>query len=158
MQGIIAFILIFFVVVTIHEFGHFIVAKKSGILCQEFAIGMGPKIFHKKIGETNFTIRLLPLGGYVKMPDNVFDFNNDVSMYDLKKGMNIRLKLDKEDKVEKIILDESNDMELLPIHLEDFDLTEKLFIRGFVGDESEYFEVRKDACVVFGGMEEQIAP
>ena len=92
MQGIIAFILIFFVVVTIHEFGHFIVAKKSGILCQEFAIGMGPKIFHKKIGETNFTIRLLPLGGYVKMPDNVFDFNNDVSMYDLKKGMNIRLK------------------------------------------------------------------
>ena len=158
MQGIIAFILIFFVVVTIHEFGHFIVAKKSGILCQEFAIGMGPKIFHKKIGETNFTIRLLPLGGYVKMPDNVFDFNNDVSMYDLKKGMNIRLKLDKEDKVEKIILDESNDMELLPIHLEDFDLTEQLFIRGFVGDESEYFEVRKDACVVFGGMEEQIAP
>ena len=158
MQGIIAFILIFFVVVTVHEFGHFIVAKKSGILCQEFAIGMGPKIFHKKIGETNFTIRLLPLGGYVKMPDNVFDFNNDVSMYDLKKGMNIRLKLDKEDKVEKIILDESNDMELLPIHLEDFDLTEKLFIRGFVGDESEYFEVRKDACVVFGGMEEQIAP
>ena len=158
MQGIIAFILIFFVVVTIHEFGHFIVAKKSGILCQEFAIGMGPKIFHKKIGETNFTIRLLPLGGYVKMPDNVFDFNNDVSMYDLKKGMNIRLKLDKEDKVEKIILDESNDMELLPIHLEDFDLTEKLFIRGFVGDKSEYFEVRKDACVVFGGMEEQIAP
>ena len=158
MQGIIAFILIFFVVVTIHEFGHFIVAKKSGILCQEFAIGMGPKIFHKKIGETNFTIRLLPLGGYVKMPDNVFDFNNDVSMYDLKKGMNIRLKSDKEDKVEKIILDESNDMELLPIHLEDFDLTEKLFIRGFVGDESEYFEVRKDACVVFGGMEEQIAP
>ena len=158
MQGIIAFILIFFVVVTIHEFGHFIVAKKSGILCQEFAIGMGPKIFHKKIGETNFTIRLLPLGGYVKMPDNVFDFNNNVSMYDLKKGMNIRLKLDKEDKVEKIILDESNDMELLPIHLEDFDLTEKLFIRGFVGDESEYFEVRKDACVVFGGMEEQIAP
>lgn len=158
MQGIIAFILIFFVVVTIHEFGHFIVAKKSGILCQEFAIGMGPKIFHKKIGETNFTIRLLPLGGYVKMPDNVFDFNNDVSMYDLKKGMNIRLKLDKEDKVEKIILDESNDMELLPIHLEDFDLTEKLFIRGFVGDELEYFEVRKDACVVFGGMEEQIAP
>ena len=158
MQGIIAFILIFFVVVTIHEFGHFIVAKKSGILCQEFAIGMGPKIFHKKIGETNFTIRLLPLGGDVKMPDNVFDFNNDVSMYDLKKGMNIRLKLDSNDKVEKIILDESNDMELLPIHLEDFDLTEKLFIRGFVGDESEYFEVRKDACVVFGGMEEQIAP
>ena len=124
MQGIIAFILIFFVVVTVHEFGHFIVAKRAGILCQEFAIGMGPKIFHKKIGETNFTIRLLPVGGYVKMPDNVFDFNNDVSVYDLKKGMKVSLKLDENDKVEKIVLDKSNDMDLLPLELNEFDLTE----------------------------------
>ena len=158
MQGIIAFILIFFVVVTIHEFGHFIVAKRSGILCQEFAIGMGPKIFHKKIGETNFTIRLLPVGGYVKMPDNVFDFNNDMSVYDLKKGMKVSLKLDENDKVEKIILDKTNDMDLLPLELNEFDLTEKLFVEGFVGDKIERYEVRKDACVAFGGMEEQIAP
>lgn len=158
MQGIIAFILIFFVVVTIHEFGHFIAAKRAGILCQEFAIGMGPKIFHKKIGETNFTIRLLPVGGYVKMPDNVFDFNNDVSVYDLKKGMKVSLKLDENDKVEKIVLDKSNDMDLLPLELKKFDLTEKLFVKGFVGDKIEHYEVRKDACVVFGGMEEQIAP
>ena len=158
MQGIIAFILIFFVVVTIHEFGHFIVAKRSGILCQEFAIGMGPKIFHKKIGETNFTIRLLPVGGYVKMPDNVFDFNNDMSVYDLKKGMKVSLKLDENDNVEKIVLDKSNDMDLLPLELNEFDLTEKLFVEGFVGDKIERYEVRKDACVAFGGMEEQIAP
>ena len=158
MQGIIAFILIFFVVVTIHEFGHFIAAKRAGILCQEFAIGMGPKIFHKKIGETNFTIRLLPVGGYVKMPDNVFDFNNDMSVYDLKKGMKVSLKLDENDKVEKIVLDKSNDMDLLPLELKKFDLTEKLFVKGFVGDKIERYEVRKDACVVFGGMEEQIAP
>ena len=158
MQGIIAFILIFFVVVTIHEFGHFIAAKRAGILCQEFAIGMGPKIFHKKIGETNFTIRLLPVGGYVKMPDNVFYFNNDMSVYDLKKGMKVSLKLDENDKVEKIVLDKSNDMDLLPLELKKFDLTEKLFVKGFVGDKIEHYEVRKDACVVFGGMEEQIAP
>ena len=158
MQGIIAFILIFFVVVTIHEFGHFIAAKRAGILCQEFAIGMGPKIFHKKIGETNFTIRLLPVGGYVKMPDNVFDFNNDMSAYDLKKGMKVSLKLDENDKVEKIVLDKTNDMDLLPLELKKFDLTEKLFVKGFVGDKIERYEVRKDACVVFGGMEEQIAP
>ena len=158
MQGIIACRLIFFVVVTIHEFGHFIAAKRAGILCQEFAIGMGPKIFHKKIGETNFTIRLLPVGGYVKMPDNVFDFNNDMSVYDLKKGMKVSLKLDENDKVEKIVLDKSNDMDLLPLELKKFDLTEKLFVKGFVGDKIEHYEVRKDACVVFGGMEEQIAP
>ena len=137
MQGIIAFILIFFVVVTIHEFGHFIAAKRAGILCQEFAIGMGPKIFHKKIGETNFTIRLLPVGGYVKMPDNVFDFNNDVSVYDLKKGMKVSLKLDENDKVEKIVLDRSNDMDLLPLELNEFDLTEKLFVAGFVVEKLE---------------------
>ncbi|QWQ38208.1 RIP metalloprotease RseP [Gemella sp. zg-570] len=160
MQGIIVFLLVFFVVVTVHELGHFIVAKKSGILCQEFAIGFGPKIFHKKIGETNFTVRLLPIGGYVKMPDNVFDFNNEVSPYDIKKGMQVFLKLDSEDKVEKIILDKSNDVGLFPIEVNEYDLTDNLFIEGFVnsGQDLEKFSVRKDACVVFSGMEEQIAP
>lgn len=160
MQGIIVFILVFFIVVTVHELGHFIVAKRSGILCQEFAIGFGPKIFHKKIGETNFTIRLLPLGGYVKMPDNVFDFNNEVSPYDIKKGMQILLKLDKDDKVEKIILDKNNDIDLVQVEVNDFDLTYNLFIEGFTnsGQDLEKFEVRKDACVVFSNMEEQIAP
>ena len=92
------------------------------------------------------------------MPDNVFDFNNDVSVYDLKKGMKVSLKLDENDKVEKIVLDRSNDMDLLPLELNEFDLTEKLFVEGFVGDKLERYEVRKDACVAFGGMEEQIAP
>lgn len=160
MQGILVFIIVFFIVVTVHELGHFLVAKRSGILCQEFSIGFGPKIFHKKIGETNFTIRLLPVGGYVKMPDNVFDFNNEVSPYDIQKGMQVRLKLDENDQVEKIILDKSNDIELLQIEVNEFDLSEKLFIEGYTnnGDDLETFTVRKDACVVFSGMEEQIAP
>lgn len=160
MQGIIVFIIVFFVVVTVHELGHFIAAKRSGILCQEFAIGFGPKIFHKKIGETNFTIRLLPVGGYVKMPDNVFDFNNEVSPYDIKKGMKLLLKLDSNDNVEKIILEKSNDINLVQIEVNDYDLTNKLFIEGFTGNgnDIEKFNVRKDACVVFSGMEEQIAP
>lgn len=160
MQGIIVFIIVFFVVVTVHELGHFIAAKRSGILCQEFAIGFGPKIFHKKIGETNFTIRLLPIGGYVKMPDNVFDFNNEVSPYDIKKGMQILLKLDDSNQVEKIILDKSNDIDLLQIEVNEYDLTYNLFIEGFTnsGQDLEKFTVRKDACVVFSGMEEQIAP
>lgn len=160
MQGIIVFMLVFFVVVTVHELGHFLVAKRAGILCQEFAVGFGPKIFHKKIGETNFTIRLLPVGGYVKMPDNVFDFNNEVSPYDIKKGMQIYLKLDHNDNVEKIILDNSNDIDLVQIEVNEYELTEKLFIEGFTnsGQDLERFKVREDACVVFGGMEEQIAP
>lgn len=160
MQGIIVFILVFFIVVTIHELGHFIVAKKSGILCQEFAIGFGPKIFHKKIGETNFTVRMLPVGGYVKMPDNVFDFNNEVSLYDIKKGMRVFLKLDDNNNVEKIILDNCNDINFVQLEVDEYDFTEKLFIKGFTnsGQEIESFNVNKNACVVFNGLEEQIAP
>jgi regulator of sigma E protease len=60
-------LLIFGIVVLIHEFGHFIFAVKSGVLVEEFAIGMGPKIFGIKKGETLYTIRALPLGGYCKM-------------------------------------------------------------------------------------------
>lgn len=64
----IAFIIIFGVIVLVHEFGHFYFAKKSGILVREFAIGMGPKIFaHVGKDGTAYTIRILPLGGYVRM-------------------------------------------------------------------------------------------
>ena len=65
--GIIVFILILSAIVVIHEGGHFFVAKKSGILCYEFAIGMGPVIFQKKFGETVFSIRAIPIGGFVAM-------------------------------------------------------------------------------------------
>lgn len=68
MLGIITFIIIFGILVIVHEFGHFYFAKKSGILVREFAIGMGPKIFsHVDQGGTLYTLRMLPLGGYVRM-------------------------------------------------------------------------------------------
>lgn len=60
-------ILVFALVIAIHEFGHFIVAKLSGVKVHEFALGMGPKLFHVRKGETEYTLRLLPIGGYVKM-------------------------------------------------------------------------------------------
>jgi regulator of sigma E protease len=55
------------VLVIAHEFGHFIAAKKSGILVEEFSVGMGAKIFSHKKGETEYTVRLLPLGGFCRM-------------------------------------------------------------------------------------------
>jgi len=55
------------VLVISHEFGHFIVAKKSGMRVDEFSFGFPPKLFSKKIGETTYNINLLPLGGYVKI-------------------------------------------------------------------------------------------
>lgn len=60
-------IFVFLMVILFHEFGHFYVAKKAGIKVNEFSIGMGPKIFQKEKGETKYTIRILPIGGYVSM-------------------------------------------------------------------------------------------
>ena len=64
---IIVFILGLSLLITIHELGHFIVAKIFGVYCHEFSIGMGPAIFSKKKGETKYSIRWLPIGGYVSM-------------------------------------------------------------------------------------------
>ncbi len=55
------------VLVVSHEFGHFIIAKRSGIRVDEFSFGFPPKLFGKKIGETTYNFNLLPLGGYVKI-------------------------------------------------------------------------------------------
>lgn len=60
---IILFVLIFGVIVLSHEFGHFIVAKKNGIHVVEFAIGMGPTLYHIDRGGTKYSIKLLPFGG-----------------------------------------------------------------------------------------------
>lgn len=68
--SIISAVLIFCVIVIVHEFGHFIVARKCGIDVQEFAIGMGPVIFKKQGKNTLFTIRLLPLGGFCSMGED----------------------------------------------------------------------------------------
>ena len=55
------------VVVAIHELGHFVVAKRAGIMVQEFSIGFGPRLFSRIRGETRYSLRLLPLGGYVRL-------------------------------------------------------------------------------------------
>lgn len=65
--GILAFVIVLSIIIIIHEGGHFFFAKKAGILCYEFALGMGPVIYQKRKGETQYSIRAIPLGGYVSM-------------------------------------------------------------------------------------------
>lgn len=60
-------ILLFGILIAVHEFGHFIAAKSLGVKVNEFAIGMGPKLLHKKKGETEYTLRLFPIGGFCAM-------------------------------------------------------------------------------------------
>ncbi len=60
-------VIVFSVLVVVHEFGHFILAKKNGIVVEEFAVGMGPLLYGKQKGETLYSVRALPLGGFCRM-------------------------------------------------------------------------------------------
>ena len=64
---ILAFIIVVSIIVVFHEFGHFIVAKMLGVKVENFSLGFGPKLISKKIGETEYAVSALPLGGYVKL-------------------------------------------------------------------------------------------
>ncbi len=66
-QSIGGIVLMLLVVISIHEFGHFVVAKRAGIQVDEFSIGFGPRLLSHSRGETRYSLRLLPLGGYVRM-------------------------------------------------------------------------------------------
>ena len=76
--NIIVFFLILGVIVLIHELGHFLTAKFFGVYCAEFSIGMGPKLFSKKKGETEYQIRALPIGGYVAMAGEADQEDNEI--------------------------------------------------------------------------------
>ena len=66
-MSIIIFIVILLILVVVHEFGHFFTAKRFGIRVDEFGFGFPPKLFGKKFGETEYTLNLLPLGGFVRI-------------------------------------------------------------------------------------------
>ncbi|MCK9225051.1 MAG: RIP metalloprotease RseP [Candidatus Muirbacterium halophilum] len=67
LMTLVSFLFVIFVIVLVHEFGHFTVAKLSGIKVNEFSVGFGPKLFSKKKGETLYVIRGIPLGGFVDL-------------------------------------------------------------------------------------------
>ena len=73
--GIVVFALILGIIVLLHEGGHFIMARRAGIMCYEFAIGMGPVIYSKKKGETVYSIRAIPIGGFVSMAGEEVESN-----------------------------------------------------------------------------------
>ena len=155
MLGILTFILVFGIIVVVHEFGHFYFAKKSGILVREFAIGMGPKIFaHIGKDGTAYTIRILPLGGYVRMAG----WGDDTT--EIKTGTPVSLTLTDDGKVKRINLSGKKlDQTALPMQVTQFDFEDKLFVKGLVLEEEKTFSVDHDATVVEAdGTEVRIAP
>ncbi|MCU9612071.1 RIP metalloprotease RseP [Caldibacillus lycopersici] len=153
---VLAFIILFGALVFFHELGHFIFAKRAGILCREFAIGFGPKIFSYKRNETLYTIRLLPIGGYVRMA------GEDPELIDLRPGLRVGLVFDEQENVKKIIL---NRKEKYPdarvIEVEKADIEHQLIISGYEEDD-EYslktYHINRNAVIVENGVEIHIAP
>ena len=64
-------IIILSILIFVHEFGHFLIARRTGVKVERFSLGFGPVLFKKKIGEGYFVISAVPLGGYVQMAGDV---------------------------------------------------------------------------------------
>ena len=154
METVIAFIIIFGSLVFFHELGHFLFAKKAGIMVREFAIGFGPKILAIRKKETLYTIRILPLGGYVRMAGEDFD------TVELLPGYRVGLELNNLDQVEKIYLNrEISNPNILFLETESADLSKDLFIEGY-DEEGELvkYDVSREAIIYEKGQETLIAP
>ncbi|MDO1605514.1 RIP metalloprotease RseP [Lactobacillus sp. YT155] len=157
MSAIITFIIVFGVIVTVHEFGHFYMAKRSGILVREFAIGMGPKLVNFKKNGTTYTLRLLPLGGYVRMAGTQDDDD------EIKPGTPASIAINDQNVVERINISKKNPyVNDLPVQIVKADLVDKLEIVVYEnGDESQEktYHVDHDATIVEeDGTEVLIAP
>ncbi|MEW9501270.1 RIP metalloprotease RseP [Jeotgalibacillus marinus] len=155
MDTVIAFIVIFGALVFFHELGHFIFAKRAGILCREFAIGMGPKILAFKRNETQYTIRLLPIGGYVRMA------GEDPEMVELKPGFRVGLLFNEDQTIQKMVVNNKDRYpDLRIVEVAEADIERELFIKGYEEGEEELktYKIAKDAVFVEDGVESQIAP
>lgn len=152
-QVVLLTVLMFFVLVTVHEWGHYYFAKRAGILVREFAIGFGPKLFSYKRNETQFTLRLLPFGGYARMA------GEDPEIIEIGVGQTIAVRLGQDNKVKNIYLDaldtRKNVIRGEALHT---DLENDLQIRLDVDGEVTTYEVHPQAMMIKGTQQTQIAP
>lgn len=158
LKTILAFIVVFGILVIVHEFGHFYFAKRSGILVREFSIGMGPKLFWTRRNGTLYTIRLLPLGGYVRMAGAAEDEDDQ-----LQPGTPISIMTGTNGTVNRInASDQTTLFNGIPVIVTKADLVDALVIEGYEnGDETEVrrYPVDHDATIIErDGTEVLIAP
>ncbi len=151
--NLLAFAFALGIIVSIHELGHLIFAKRAGILCYEYSIGLGPAIYKKKGKETDFSVRAIPIGGYVSMA------GEQMSTEMIKKDQVIGLNL-KDGKVKEMVL--FNTATELRMQVTDFEIysenEEPLFLEGFVEGKLERFEILDDAIYKLPKQELKIAP
>ncbi|SDB90197.1 RIP metalloprotease RseP [Shouchella lonarensis] len=155
MNTLLAFLAIFSVIVFVHEWGHLYFAKKVGIMCHEFAIGMGPKLFSFERNDTVYTIRLLPIGGYVRMAGEEPEESR------VRPGHEVGLVFDRNQQVTEIIVNNKDKHpEAHVVQIEQIDLVHELFIeaRDEETDEMIRYAVSDRALVVEDEVAERIAP
>lgn len=146
-------VLMFFVLVTVHEWGHYYFAKRAGILVREFAIGFGPKLFSYKRNETQFTLRLLPFGGYARMA------GEDPEIIEIGPGQTIAVRLGQDNKVKNIYLDSLDTRRnVIRGEAQYTDLENELKIRLDVDGEVTVYDVHPQAMLIKGTQQTQIAP
>lgn len=146
LEIVIAFVMMLFV----HELGHFIFAKRAGVLIREFSIGMGPKIFSIKKGETKYSLRILPIGAYVSMA------GEEQEIYDINIGKTIGIVTDNDNIITDIFIKPKDHSKII---VEEYDIEDKLYLKGL--DESGNtvnLSVSRTAMVHIGGKQIQIAP
>ena len=146
--NIILFLIVLGVIICVHELGHLYFAKKAGILCHEFSFGMGPRLWSIKKGETIYSIRAIPFGGFVSMSGE--ELEEEI----VKIGDKVRLEFDSNNVVKNIIINPDNPKyhDLTEVKVESIDLKsdKNLFINQY--------SVKQDAMYIFDKREMQIAP
>lgn len=155
---IITFIIVFGILVIVHEFGHFYFAKRSGILVREFSVGMGPKAVAFRRNATTYTLRFLPIGGYVRMAGVADDEDEE-----LKPGTPVSLQIGADGLVQSINASKKTTLfNGIPLSVTGTDLEKELWIEGYEnGDETvlKHYQVQHDATIIESdGTEVQIAP
>ncbi|QOS78377.1 RIP metalloprotease RseP [Paenibacillus sp. JNUCC31] len=145
-------VLMFFVIVTVHEWGHYYFAKRAGILVREFAIGFGPKLFSYKRNETQFTLRLLPFGGYARMA------GEDPELVEIQEGQTIAVR-SADDQVKLIYLDQlDNRKNVIRGEVISIDMENALKLQLDVDGEVQQYRIHPQAMLVSRGKQTQIAP
>jgi len=145
-------ILVFFVIIGIHEWGHMFFAKRAGILVREFAIGFGPKLISFKKGETKYAFRLLPFGGFARMagedPELVQINPGQLIAVRLKDGIVTHLYLDQLDRYSHLTSGEVSKL----------DLEKDLYVVLEQDGQTTRYSIDPKAMIVARGQETQIAP
>lgn len=147
--SILAFVFALGLIILIHEGGHFFFARKANILCREYAFGMGPLLWKKKKGETLYSLRALPIGGFCAIA------GEEVEDDPLKETKKIKLIIEN-NIVKKIVFDENNTLfpNLKDYQVIDYDLFDvldkgELYIRVFDDETKIKYSVDPQALFVF---------